>query len=859
MKKISNVNSLSTEIYKEYSLINSIEIESNPFNSGGFGEVYKCLSINGKSTPIDQVIKILFDVNGSSQKGYSTIQDLQRKIISEVSTLRQQGKDFETEYPAMLGCPQFSFAGILEGKQVVGYSANNLNSLGFQEFDKILRDNTLLKDYQRLPLISKLAVAYQIANGFDLLRKFQYIHADFKSEALFVNLKKHQCAIIDFDSGAVMQSQNDKPTTWGARQDWLAPEIVNQIAVGEQNRTKADDPISVQVDLWSDVWSVAICIHYLIFTCHPFKFFTEISSRSLTDFVNSKVEFPEMPNGFRYFNPNAANSYKNYYSYYKNNIPKIIQEKFKSSFSSGCMNPQRRVTYSQWKIALRDTQKPPKIVFFKADKLKVSDKNPVNFSWKSENATSVFLNNINVTGKNFHPLQINKDSEIALTVISPFGEVTKKIRIETSKEKPLIKKFLSNLSNNYVQSNKDIILSWEVSNYESLEIIGVADVSKTSRFKIKAPRRDTTFILKATTLFGQTSQKDLVLTVSKNPPQIDHFSTSQNTLFDLKNPAILSWNVVGAENISIDNGVGDVTNKSRVEVLPRTDKIYTITATSYFGIISKKQLRILVSKVPPVIKLFESNKQLVTKVEDVILRWEVENAEKIFLDQGIGDVTNNKSALYTIKRDVTFVLTAISPFGVKTMSSITVQTLKVPPTIKSFHSSRNIVDDDSPVILSWEVKNAESIVINNGIGDVSNLNRVQVKIKQDVTYTLYATSTFGATSNRTLKIQISKIPPRISIFRAQAPLLFEGLSTSLVWQVENPFEVLIDNDIGNVAASGKINISPNTDKTYTLIARNHFGYESRAHLYLKIIKNPKLNSGKVQLKPIPKFKKPKFQ
>jgi len=859
MKKISNVNSLSTEIYKEYSSINSIEIESDPFNSGGFGEVYKCLSINGKKTPIDQVIKILFDVNGSSQKGYSTIQDLQKKIISQVSILRHQGKDFEAEYPAMLGCPQFSFAGVLNGIQVVGYSANNLNSLGFQEFDKILRDVNLLKDYQRLPLISKLAVAYQIANGFDLLRKFQYIHADFKSEALFVNLKKLQCAIIDFDSGAVMQSQNDKPTTWGARQDWLAPEIVNQIAIGEQNRIKANDPISVQVDLWSDAWSVAICIHYLIFTCHPFKFFTEISSRSLTEFVNSKVKFPEIPNGFKYFNPNATNSYKNYYSYYKNNIPKIVQEKFKSSFSSGCLNPQRRVTYSQWKLALRDTQKPPKIIFFKADRIKVSDKNPVNFSWKIENATSIFLNSIKVTGKNFHPLQINQDSEISLIVISPFGKVTKKIRIETSKEKPLIKKFLSNVSNNYVQTNKDIILSWEVSNYEILEILGVADVSKTNNFRINAPIHNTTFTLKATTYFGQISQSNLVLTVNKNPPQIAYFSTSQNTVFDLKNLAILNWNVLGAENISIDNGVGDVTNKKKAEVLPRTDKIYTITATSYFGITSRKQLKILVSKAPPTIKNFESNKQLVTIVEDVILQWEVENAEKIFLNQGIGDVTNNNSVYYTIKGDVTFILTAISPFGVKSTSSIIVQTAKVPPTIKSFRSSKNIVDDDKPIVLTWEVNNAESIFIDNGIGDVSELNKVKLKVNQDVAYTLTATSTFGATSNRTIKIQISKIPPRISLFRTQVPLLFEGLSTSLIWQVENPSEVIIDNGIGNVDASGKTNISPSTDKTYTLIARNHFGYESRAHIYIKIIRKPKLNSGRVQLKSIPKLKKSKLQ
>lgn len=860
MKKITKITSLSSEIYQEYSVINSIEIDEVELGKGNFGIVYLGIRINEKKAPQNQVIKIFKDVNGSAEKGYATIQELQKKIKFEVQKLSGENKDFEVEYPALLGCPQFSFKGSMNGKDVFGYSANNLNDLGFIEFDKILTVDEELIKYQQLKIASKLVICYQIANGFDLLRKFQYIHADFKPEALFVNLEKLQCAIIDFDSGAVMQTENNKPTTWGTKQTWLAQEIVDQITIGEMKRKNANDLIPVQVDLWSDTWSVAVCIHCLIFTLHPFYFLTEITKRSIEEFVDSKAKFPEFPNGLKYFNKQKLPLFNKYCSSFKTHLPKSIQEKFSNSFTSGCFNPSRRITYAQWKTVLQSIQKPPKILSFKSDKKLILDKTSVTFNWKIEDDATVFLNNINVTGKTKFQIVIRKDTEFELKVSNPFGNASKKIKIETSKDKPTIKSFRSNLTNNYVGTNKDIMLTWDISNYETIEIVGVADVTNKNRFTINAPKKDTTLTIKATTFFGQISTKKINLTVNRKPPQIDDFSTSNNTILDIKKPAILKWQIKGAENIFIDNGIGDVTNKNSVEVIPRVDSVYTIIATSYFGIISRKQVRVQVSKAPPKIKKFESNKQLVTKVEDVILYWEAENADKIFINKGIGDVTNSKTASYKITEgDTTFTLTAISYFGVKSTSTITIQTLKVPPTIKSFYSSKNIVSDSKPIKLSWNIADANSIVIDNGVGDVSKLRSVEISVKNDVTYTIYAKSLFGALSTRQVRINISKRPPRILLFRTSTPILFRGQSTTLTWQVEQPYEVFIDNDIGKVEASGKIEISPTTDKTYTLVAKNYFGYESRSHVYVKIISKPELKPISTKLKPIPKLNKINFK
>lgn len=47
--------------------------------------------------------------------------------------------------------------------------------------------------------------------------------------------------------------------------------------------------------------------------------------------------------------------------------------------------------------------------------------------------------------------------------------------------------------------------------------------------------------------------------------------------------AILTWKVKNAHKIEIDNGIGDVTNKDKISVIPSKITIYTIKAIGYFG------------------------------------------------------------------------------------------------------------------------------------------------------------------------------------------------------------------------------------------------------------------------------------
>jgi hypothetical protein len=81
-------------------------------------------------------------------------------------------------------------------------------------------------------------------------------------------------------------------------------------------------------------------------------------------------------------------------------------------------------------------------------------------------------------------------------------------------------------------------------------------------------------------------------------PVIGTFSSSPSTV----NPggtSTLSWNVTGANSVSIDNGIGQVNAAGTMAVSPATSIVYTISATNSAGTLTSSAA-ITVSSAPPV-------------------------------------------------------------------------------------------------------------------------------------------------------------------------------------------------------------------------------------------------------------------
>ncbi len=667
MQVIRNIESFSTEIYPEFDKVNSIEIDDTPLGGGNFGEVYACISINKFKPSVKQVIKILNENNQDSHlKGIDTIWKLQEKLrIKHLELMKNRNETLFEVFPALKAVPQFSFTGDFKGKKVHGYASNDLSLLGFTCFKEILENDTWYNKYESESIITKFQFAYHLVNAFDLLKSMYFVHADIKDEAVYINLKSQELAIIDFDSGAFME-HNNQPTTFGALQDWLAPEIFNQL-----NYSNGQQGL-VQVNLLSDMWSVIVGIHYLIFMTHPLFFLQEISGAVTMEYF-SNYKWPDANPNAPYFSKVNDSFYKEYITSYKNMIPTELKKAFEVSINEGYQNPVRREPYSVWKRVLKATQKPPTIKSFNTDKDVRKDASPVTLSWALENASQIILmpNQINLNGKNKFLVEPVKDTTYTLIVQNPFGKVEKSLTVFISKEPPVISSFIADKS--IRMDSSPITLYWEVQDaYELFLKPGNKLPGNIKEIKIE-PTQNTTYTLIAKSFLGVESKKTLLIKVSDRPPIIREFNTNKSVRTDSR-PIKLYWDVENSHKQIINPGYKLVNNKGTTDIEPIQNTIYILEATSLFGVKAQAELVVNVSQDAPNIKVF-GYKAMDIVTDEYELFWETENAENISIFPKPDKRNGSNSATIFLRKGIIYTLTAKTIFGIKASETLKIESL----------------------------------------------------------------------------------------------------------------------------------------------------------------------------------------
>jgi hypothetical protein len=76
------------------------------------------------------------------------------------------------------------------------------------------------------------------------------------------------------------------------------------------------------------------------------------------------------------------------------------------------------------------------------------------------------------------------------------------------------------------------------------------------------------------------------------------------------------------------------------------------------------------------------------------------------------------------------------------------------PRISSFLASANPINENDTVTLTWDIAGAESISIDNEIGDVTNLDEIEIQPEETTSYTITATDSEGASQEKGLTIYI---------------------------------------------------------------------------------------------------------
>ncbi len=559
MKTIQIHSSISTKILLDFQNVTTIEIENKPIAEGAFGEVYICKSINGKSPSVPQVVKLFKEDNLNRQDhNFNTVQKLQRKIEAKNQQIKTyKGKNITDEYPALKGIPQFSFEGSVNGKKYRGFSSTNLKKIGFEEFIDILDKPNLYKEYQKVSIDKKMLIAFHLSSGFKLLQEIFFIHADLKPEAIFINTKSNECAIIDFDSGVITENPNDIPNVWGSPNDWIAPEIweqLKQIGTGGLQMVK--------VNLLSDLWSVAVGIHYILTTTHPLFYLNELSPR-VTKKYFSKYKWPEIQEVETYFNQGNRNIYLPVRNWLEKNLPKQIYTQLYNTVNYGYTNPIKRSTYNEWEKVLSSVQEAPEILNFSFGSSKILSGNKVSLEWKVVNSTYTKISSLgSVKSANNIELAPDKTSTYKLMAENAFGKIEKEISIEVL-PLPNISEFKAR--NQKIEFGKETSLVWSVENGVKAELFsnGMSESLSFVGEKIIRPIEHTTFKLIVTGLDGKTTiEKNVNVQVFKRI-KITSFTSDFSFIVD-SIPVTLNWEVENASEIILEDNFGNKTNITNV-------------------------------------------------------------------------------------------------------------------------------------------------------------------------------------------------------------------------------------------------------------------------------------------------------
>jgi len=587
MKQIQIQKFVSTGIYSEYNSIVSIETDDKPFAEGGFGEVYNCISVNGNAIKTPQVIKIYKEnFPGSADDNAQTIVRLQAKFNQLNTELKSKGKSLFIEYPAFKGIPQFSFEGYLNGQKVKGFSSDNLIRQGFEEFENILSDNKLLDQFYNIPVERRIYFAFQLASAFKVLEEFKYIHADLKEGAIFLNLNTHELAIIDYDSGVVTENANDKPTTWGAIGDWVAPEIFEQLS-------KIKKGEKIQVDFFTDRWSVAIGINYLISGVHPLFFLKNIGTVTTELYFRNQNHWPDAVTNSTYFKKGCDSDYNGYIDFLNTNIPPQIKEKMANTINFGYKNPVARTSYSNWEKALQSIQKPPVVKFLSITKREIIQGENIVFAWNVENAVSVEIENIGtfspIDKKSIKP---DKNCTYIIKFKGYYGELVEKIDVKVTPA-PLFK--IVEAENIKIKKGNTTLLKWEIENTSKINLLGIGNdllLLSSKGHKYIKPNITTTYKFEAIAIDNITVFEKHVTVEVFEEGKILFFNADRQFVLQTMS-VVLSWKTFNAVKVEIE-GVGEVELSGSIKVEPFSDTKYKLIVADQFGEIEQTiQIKIL--------------------------------------------------------------------------------------------------------------------------------------------------------------------------------------------------------------------------------------------------------------------------
>ncbi len=463
--------------------------------------------------------------------------------------------------------------------------------------------------------------------------------------------------------------------------------------------------------------------------------------------------------------------------------------------------------------------------------------------WTTTNATGASIDGIGYVSvganksKVVRGLKANKT--YTMTVTGAGGTSTCKVTV-TVKPKPSC---TLTVSPNSVSYGGNATLSWTTKNTSSASISGIGNVGLSGSYTVSNLTSNKTYTMTVSGN-GQTSTCSASVTVNNPAPSCS--ITANPSTVDYDGSTTLTWTVQNAVSSSLDNGVGQVAlNGSLLVRHLKSSKTYTLTVTGNGNRTATCSVNVSVRQAEASSCTLRFDPSVIDEGEDSTLIWTTENADEVYIDHGIGSVSEDgQMKIYDIYGTKYYTLTA-KGIGGETKCHARV---KVREEDLSCHIYANPNPDNSgTTTLHWESEGASWAMINNGVGTVPTDGSKLISGLENGTkvYTLTVGKSHSGGRTRTCSVTVrtnkTVTPPAPTYptcdITATPAVVSAGSAVTLTWTSSNATSAIFQ-DNGAVATSGTRVVYPNYSGYYKLIVTNAQGYQSTCQTYVTVNSAP---------------------
>ncbi|MGB9939007.1 hypothetical protein [Methanosarcina sp.] len=262
--------------------------------------------------------------------------------------------------------------------------------------------------------------------------------------------------------------------------------------------------------------------------------------------------------------------------------------------------------------------------------------------------------------------------------------------------------------------------------------------------------------------------------------------------------SVLNWGVSGAENITIEPGIGPVSSNGSLSVSPSETTTYKLTAAGK-GKEKIASCTVTVSEgsqEPLIISSFDATPDSIKPGESAILNWHVTGVSNVTIEPDIGAAGHTGTLNVAPASTTTYKLTASNDdkedaaYCTVAVEENPVSPENVPPSELS-SAEESLTPDENPAPQDNPASEGDPTSQDNSASQADQASQ--------------------------------KSLPSIGSFNANPDAIGKGESSNLIWSVSEASQVSIEPEIGTVGLTGSQRIFPGETTTYTLTATNEFG------------------------------------